>query len=159
MAELGQAQLQLELGFTLIKVCCIILMITNYHYKSLSTISLWTWLLPLTCILAYLIDSFHACLLREAFELKNVRKSGKSPHSSWPPPSPRKFWTFLNLGKKWKYGLPPLVDFFHFLWHFLIRRLPLDKSGSLILGHPAVFWIVCYHIKIFWIVNLLIEIF
>ena len=30
-AELGQAQLQLELGFTLIKVCCIILMITNYH--------------------------------------------------------------------------------------------------------------------------------
>ena len=39
-AELGQAQLQLELGFTLIKVCCIILMITNYHYISLSTISL-----------------------------------------------------------------------------------------------------------------------
>ena len=39
-AELGQAQLQLELGFTLIKFCCIILMITNYHYKSLSTISL-----------------------------------------------------------------------------------------------------------------------
>ena len=31
-ADLGQAQLQLELGFTLIKVCCIILMITNYHY-------------------------------------------------------------------------------------------------------------------------------
>ena len=28
-AELGQAQLQLELGFTLIKVCCISLMITN----------------------------------------------------------------------------------------------------------------------------------
>ena len=28
-AELGQAQLQLELGFTLIKVCCITLMITN----------------------------------------------------------------------------------------------------------------------------------
>ena len=39
-AELGQAKLQLELGFTLIKVCCIILMITNYHYISLSTISL-----------------------------------------------------------------------------------------------------------------------
>ena len=39
-AELGQAQLQLGLGFTLIKVCCIILMITNYHYISLSTISL-----------------------------------------------------------------------------------------------------------------------
>ena len=39
-AELGQAQLQLELSFTLIKVCCIILMITNYHYISLSTISL-----------------------------------------------------------------------------------------------------------------------
>ena len=38
--ELGQAQLQLELGFTLIKVCCIILMITNYHYISLSTIGL-----------------------------------------------------------------------------------------------------------------------
>ena len=38
-AELGQAQLQLELGFTLIKVYCIILMITNYHYISLSTIS------------------------------------------------------------------------------------------------------------------------
>ena len=37
-AELGQAQLQLELGFTL--VYCIILMITNYHNKSLSTISL-----------------------------------------------------------------------------------------------------------------------
>ena len=33
-AELGQAQLQLELGFTLIKVCRIILMITNYHYIS-----------------------------------------------------------------------------------------------------------------------------
>ena len=32
--ELGQAQLQLELGFTLIKVCCITLMITNYHYIS-----------------------------------------------------------------------------------------------------------------------------
>ena len=31
-AELGQAQLQLELGFTLIKVCCIVLMITNYLY-------------------------------------------------------------------------------------------------------------------------------
>ena len=28
-AELGQAQIQLELGFTLIKVCCISLMITN----------------------------------------------------------------------------------------------------------------------------------
>ena len=28
--ELGQAQLQLELGFTLM-VCCITLMITNYH--------------------------------------------------------------------------------------------------------------------------------
>ena len=28
-AELGQAQLQLELGFSLIKVCCISLMITN----------------------------------------------------------------------------------------------------------------------------------
>ena len=27
--DLGQAQLQLELGFTLIKVCCITLMITN----------------------------------------------------------------------------------------------------------------------------------
>ena len=39
-AELGQAQLQLELGFTLIKVCCIILIITNYHYILLSTISL-----------------------------------------------------------------------------------------------------------------------
>ena len=39
-AELGQAQLQLELAFTLNKVCCIILMITNYHYISLSTISL-----------------------------------------------------------------------------------------------------------------------
>ena len=33
-AELGQAQLQLELEFTLIKVWCIILMITNYHYLS-----------------------------------------------------------------------------------------------------------------------------
>ena len=33
-AELGQAQLQLELGFTLIKVCCITLMITNYNYIS-----------------------------------------------------------------------------------------------------------------------------
>ena len=33
--ELGQAQLQLELGFTLITVCCITLMITNYHYISL----------------------------------------------------------------------------------------------------------------------------
>ena len=39
-AELGQAQLQLELGFTLLKVCCIIWMITNYHYISLSTIGL-----------------------------------------------------------------------------------------------------------------------
>ena len=39
-AELGQAQLQLELGFTLLLVCCIILMITNYHCISLSTISL-----------------------------------------------------------------------------------------------------------------------
>ena len=37
--ELGQAQLELELGFTLIKVCCIILIISNYHYISLSTIS------------------------------------------------------------------------------------------------------------------------
>ena len=32
--EQGQAQLQLDLGFTLIKVCCIALMITNYHYIS-----------------------------------------------------------------------------------------------------------------------------
>ena len=39
-AELGQAQLQLELGFTLVKDRFIILMITNYHYISLSTISL-----------------------------------------------------------------------------------------------------------------------
>ena len=61
--ELGQAQLQLDLGFTLIKICCIILMITNYHYISLSTISLWTWLLLLTCIAACLIAIFHACLL------------------------------------------------------------------------------------------------
>ena len=29
-AELGQAQLKLELGFTSIKICCITLMITNY---------------------------------------------------------------------------------------------------------------------------------
>ena len=33
-AELGQALLQLELGFTLMKVSCITLMITNYHYIS-----------------------------------------------------------------------------------------------------------------------------
>ena len=33
-AELGQAQLQLELGFTLIKVCFITLYIANYHYIS-----------------------------------------------------------------------------------------------------------------------------
>ena len=39
-AELGQAQFHLELEFTLIKVCCIVLMIKSYHYKSLSTISL-----------------------------------------------------------------------------------------------------------------------
>ena len=39
-AELSQAQLQLELGFTLFKFCFIVLMITNYHYISLSTISL-----------------------------------------------------------------------------------------------------------------------
>ena len=32
--ELCQAQIQLELGFTLIEVCCITLMITNYHYTS-----------------------------------------------------------------------------------------------------------------------------
>ena len=32
--ELGQAQLQLELGFNLIKVCYLTLMITNYHYIS-----------------------------------------------------------------------------------------------------------------------------
>ena len=40
----------------------------------------------------------------------------------------------LHLGKTWKFGLPPpqikkskfwILDFFHFLWHFLIRRLPL----------------------------------
>ena len=38
--------------------------------------------------------------LREASELKNVTKSGKSPQFSWPPPPfPRMFWTFLNLGK------------------------------------------------------------
>ena len=30
--ELGKAQLQLKLGYTLIEVCCITLMITNYHY-------------------------------------------------------------------------------------------------------------------------------
>ena len=29
-AELRQAQLKLELGFTLIKICCISLLITNY---------------------------------------------------------------------------------------------------------------------------------
>ena len=33
-AELGQAQLQLELGFTLIKVYYLTLMIINYHYIS-----------------------------------------------------------------------------------------------------------------------------
>ena len=33
-AELGQSQLQLELGFTLNKVCYLTLMITNYHYIS-----------------------------------------------------------------------------------------------------------------------------
>ena len=38
-------------------------------------------------------------LIREAFHLKNVPKRGKSPQLAWPPPSPRKFWTFLNLGK------------------------------------------------------------
>ena len=32
--EPDQAQLQLELGFTLIKVCCIALIITNCHYIS-----------------------------------------------------------------------------------------------------------------------------
>ena len=37
---LNWANLKLKLGFTLNKVCCIILMITNYHYISLSTISL-----------------------------------------------------------------------------------------------------------------------
>ena len=65
-AELGQAQLQLELGFTLIKVCCITLIITNYHYISLSTIGLsfvtstylHTSLLNcyLPCLLAYLLS-------------------------------------------------------------------------------------------------------
>ena len=33
-AELGQAQLQLELGFTLINVCNFTLMIPKYHYIS-----------------------------------------------------------------------------------------------------------------------------
>ena len=33
-AELGQAQLQMELGFTLINVCLITLMITDYYYIS-----------------------------------------------------------------------------------------------------------------------------
>ena len=65
-AELGQAQLQLELGFTLIKVCCIILIITNFHYILLSTIGLsfvtstylHTSLLNcyLPCLLAYLLS-------------------------------------------------------------------------------------------------------
>ena len=35
-AELGQAQLKLELGFTSIKICCITLMITNYLQTSYS---------------------------------------------------------------------------------------------------------------------------
>ena len=64
-AELGQAQLELDLGYTLIKACCIILIITNYHYISLSTIGLsfvtstylHTSLLNcyLPCLLAYLL--------------------------------------------------------------------------------------------------------
>ena len=64
--ELGQAQLELELGFTLIKVCCIILIITNYHYISLSTMGLslatYTYLHTslhncyLPCLLAYLLS-------------------------------------------------------------------------------------------------------
>ena len=45
---------------------------------------------------------FHNQKLRGAIKLKNVPKSGKSPQFSWPP-SPRMFWTFLNLGKIWNW--------------------------------------------------------
>ena len=56
-AELGQAQLQLELGFTVFKVCCIILMISKYHYISLSTMGLSL------ASYTYLHTSLHNCYL------------------------------------------------------------------------------------------------
>ena len=61
-AELGHAQLQLELGFTLIKVCCITLMISNYHYIALSKkpVNLVTPTYMHTCLL---ITSMILCLL------------------------------------------------------------------------------------------------
>ena len=54
-AELGQAQLQLERGFTLIMVHCITFMITNYHYILLSTTSTYLHTRLLTCLLAFLL--------------------------------------------------------------------------------------------------------
>ena len=72
------------------------------------------------CVIPRVLPQYNT--LREAFGLKNVTKSGKSPHSSWPP-SPRKFWTFLNLGKIWNSMTPPL----YLIW----ERFEIGKTLNL----------------------------
>ena len=97
----GPTQLQLELGFTLNNVCCIILMITNYHYISLSTISLWTWLLPLTCILACLIASFHCRKPRIDTTAHFSVQLSKNSFPSWTLPSSLHWLLLLVIIANW----------------------------------------------------------
>ena len=42
---------------------------------------------------------------KEAYKLKNVTKSGKSPQFSRPPPPG--FFVFFEFGEKWKFDDPP----------------------------------------------------
>ena len=77
-AELGQAQHQLELGFTLIKVCNIQLMIRNFHY-----ISTYLHTSLLTCMLACLLTFLYTCLQRRpSSPLLTVNSNRSKSHSS-----------------------------------------------------------------------------
>ena len=79
-AELGQAQHQLELGFTLIKVCNIQLMIRNYHY-----ISTYLHTSLLTCMLACLLTFLYTCLQRRPNSpLLTVNSNHPKSHNSHP---------------------------------------------------------------------------
>ena len=73
--------------------------------------------------------------VREAYKLKNVTKSGKSPQFSWPPPlSPRMFWTFLRLGKCgiWRPPLDLIWDKFEISKILNFRNPPSTKKHKLI---------------------------
>ena len=57
-------------------------------------------------------------VIREAFGLKNVTKSGNSPHSSWSPPPPLGSFGLFEIGKNLKFNDPPPVPNLGKIWNW-----------------------------------------